>query len=139
MDISALGSAAIDRGTILFSNKFEDIDHGKLFVIMGEDEENCYGFFFINSEIDRMIQNRKVLFDMQLPLKRLNYRVILKYDSFLDCHELSYISKTQLLDEFRKGEVQRRGSLTESDLEIVLDVVRESTLFSEYEKETIFK
>ena len=31
-------------------------------VIMGEDEENCYGFFFINSEIDRMIQNKKILF-----------------------------------------------------------------------------
>lgn len=139
MDISALGGVAIGRGTILHSDKFEDIDHGKLFVIMGEDEENCYGFFFINSEIDRMIQNKKILFDMQLPLKRLNYKDILKYDSFLDCHELSYISKPKLLAEFQSGEVQRRGSLADSDLEIVLDVVRESTLFSEYEKETVFK
>lgn len=78
MDISALGSVAIGRGTILHSDKFENIDHGKLFVIMGEDEESCYGFFFINSTIDRIIQSRKALFDMQLPLKRLNYSDILK-------------------------------------------------------------
>ena len=43
-------SLLIKRGVILHSTIFEYIDHGKFFVIIGEDEENYIGLFFINSK-----------------------------------------------------------------------------------------
>ena len=41
--------SSITRGTILHSTIFEEIDHGKYFVIIGVSEEQIAGFFFINS------------------------------------------------------------------------------------------
>ena len=51
MDISPLARAVIKRGTILHSDEFDYVDHGKMFVVMGEDDTQLYGFFFINSDI----------------------------------------------------------------------------------------
>lgn len=39
-------SVLIKRGVILHSTIFEYIDHGKFFVIIGEDEDNYIGLFF---------------------------------------------------------------------------------------------
>ena len=36
----------IERGTILLSDSFTDIDHAKFFVIMGVFEDRFAGFFF---------------------------------------------------------------------------------------------
>lgn len=52
MDISPLARAVIKRGTILHSDEFDYVDHGKMFVVMGEDDTQLYGFFFINSDIN---------------------------------------------------------------------------------------
>ena len=41
---------SIGRGDILLS-EFDGIDHRKFFVVMGVNEENVCGFFFINSNI----------------------------------------------------------------------------------------
>ena len=55
MDISPLARAVIKRGTILHSDEFDYVDHGKMFVVMGEDDTQLYGFFFINSDINPKI------------------------------------------------------------------------------------
>lgn len=49
----------IDRGTILHSTMFEDIDHGKFFVIIGVNAEYVAGFFFINSNINKYIMGKQ--------------------------------------------------------------------------------
>ena len=138
MDIEALAEACIERGAILHSHEFEGIDHGKFFVIVGEDKEDLYGFFFINSNINEYLQKRPVLYRMQVPLNQKDYSDILTHNSFLDCHAITPISKTKLKNQFGEGKAQYKGNLTEEDLDIVMRTVRESDLFSDYEKETFF-
>ena len=138
MDIGALAEVYIKRGSILHSREFEGIDHGKFFVIVGEDKDDLYGFFFINSNINPYLQNRPSLYQMQIPLNQENYSDILTHNSFLDCHAITPISKTKLKGQFGEGKAQYKGELTEEDLDVVMRTVRESDLFSDYEKETYF-
>ena len=138
MDIGALADVYIKRGSILHSREFEGIDHGKFFVIVGEDKDDLYGFFFINSNINPYLQNRPALYQMQIPLNQENYSDILTHNSFLDCHAITPISKTKLKKQFGEGAAQYKGTLIEEDLDIVMRTVRESDLFSDYEKDTFF-
>ena len=138
MDIGALADVYIKRGSILHSREFEGIDHGKFFVIVGEDKDDLYGFFFINSNINPYLQKRPALYQMQIPLNQENYSEILTHNSFLDCHAITPISKKKLKNLFGVGKTQYKGELTADDLEIVMRTVRESDLFSDYEKETFF-
>ena len=49
MDVpKSLVAGSIRRGTILHSYMFEDIGHGKFFVVIGVNEKYVVGFFFIN-------------------------------------------------------------------------------------------
>ena len=72
----------IERGSILHSEIFEDIDHGKFFAVMGVSEDMLVGFFFINSRIHPAIQKRPAQFAMQYLLRKKDYD-FLRYDSFL--------------------------------------------------------
>lgn len=139
MDVSALTKLHIQRGCVLHSCKFDKIDHGKMFVIVGEDCNGFYGFFFINSNINDYIKKRKLLFEMQMPLKHSSYPQFLKYDSFLDCHELHRFPKQKLEEQFGNGDARIIGQITEEDMNLILEATRESVLFSKKEKESFFK
>lgn len=78
----SLIESKIDRGTILHSTMFENIDHGKFFVIVGVNADYVAGFFFINSNINIHIEDKQEQLDMQYPLRKADYD-FLKYDSFL--------------------------------------------------------
>lgn len=73
--------SSITRGTILHSTIFEEIDHGKYFVIIGVSEEQIAGFFFINSNIHPSLESKPEQFSMQYPMKKADYP-FLRYDSF---------------------------------------------------------
>ena len=81
----------IDRGAILHSTMFENIDHGKLFVIVGVNEEHVAGFFFINSNINIHIEGKQEQMDMQYPLRKADYS-FLRYDSFLSATRIEKYS-----------------------------------------------
>ena len=110
----------------------------KFFVVVGEDADCIVGYFFINSNINRYVQRQKLLFDMQMQIKRSNYP-FLAYDSFIGAHELKTISKTTLSNELQSGETQIKGRLTDDDLNRLLDFARSSDIFSQYEKDTYFR
>ncbi len=55
----------IERGSILLSDSFEDIDHAKFFAIVGVYEDRIAGFFFINSRIHPIVQAKPEQFIMQ--------------------------------------------------------------------------
>ncbi len=139
MDISALTKHLIKRGAILHSSEFENIGHGKFFVVMGDNGDNLYGFFFINSNINSYIQHRKALLDMQMPIKARNYPDFLTHDSFLACQALTTISKDKLEAQFAAGKARYKGALSEEDLNLALDAIRKSDLYSIQEKQTYFK
>lgn len=138
MDLpTALLSHHIDRGTILHSNMFEEIGHGKFFVIIGVTKEYVAGFFFINSEIHPSIMNKSEQFAMQYPLKCKDYP-FLKYDSFLCATNIIKRSISHLTSSIEKGDTSFIGNMIEEHINDVLEKARQSRLFSKKDKEMFF-
>lgn len=50
-----LVSTLIERGQILHSDIFDDIDHPKFFVVIGVSDKEVAGFFYINSNINTAV------------------------------------------------------------------------------------
>jgi hypothetical protein len=133
-----LTNIVINRGSILYSGEFENIDHGKFFVIIGEDDSNYVGYFFINSNINFNINNKLDFYRMQMTIKRSDYS-FLKYDSFIDCHQLSTISKNILANQINTRKTKFIEILKVEDIGLLLENLRASDLYTEKEKESFFR
>ncbi|MDE7420202.1 MAG: hypothetical protein K2N35_08335 [Muribaculaceae bacterium] len=127
----------IERGTILLSDSFEDIDHAKFFAVIGIYKNMIAGFFFINSRIHPIISSKPELFAMQYQLRRKDYD-FLRYDSFLGANELQTRSVSSIAKSMKDGQTSIVGKLTEYDLNAVLDACRNFDLFSTKEKRQFF-
>ena len=127
----------IDRGGILHSDTFDNIDHGKFFVVIGKNDDGYVGFFFINSNIHPINQKPEQM-KMQYLLRKSDYG-FLNYDSFLCCTEIQTIEKDKLDESLAQGRTIVKGVLKSEHIEEVLEMVRNSKLFTEVEKETFFK
>ena len=139
MNPTVLSNALITRGVILHAKEFDNIAHGKFFVIIGENKQAFVGFFFINSNINNYVKSRPDFMDMQMLIKHANYPEFLSHDSFIACHALSQIPKTKLAQQVECGAAQFKGTLLPEDLELLLENLRASKLYSKIEKETFFK
>lgn len=128
---------AIVRGAILLGH-FDDIDHQKFFVVIGENENQLIGFFFINSNIHNSIKQKQAQLEMQMPIKKSQYP-FLKYDSWIGANKITTISKDKIASDIITKSTQIKGNLTDDDLSLLLDAIRSSKLFSKIEKETFFK
>lgn len=127
------------RGCFLHSDDiFEYIDHGKVFVIIGEDENNYVGFFFINSNINSFITKKPSLFALQYMLYKKDYPC-LDYDSYLCCTEIKKLEKTKLAQSITEGRTKIITQLNNSHIEKILEIVRKSKLFTSQGKNTFFK
>lgn len=127
----------IERGTILHSDIFADIDHGKFFAVIGVDKDFIAGFFFINSNINKAIWNKEDQLAMQYLLKSEDYD-FLRYDSFLSATNIITRSRNELSVSIYEGRTSVVGHLKRQHLEEVLDMVRNSKLFSKMEKMRFF-
>jgi len=132
-----LSNILIKRGNIFHSCKFENIDHCKYFVVMGEDKNRYVGYFFINSNITHSIKKKQDLLDMQMHIKRSDYS-FLRYDSFIGANALSYIPKDELTMQLEKRLTTYIGNLTKEDEERLLDSLRRSKLYSAREQKAYF-
>jgi len=138
MDIgSSVAAISIRRGTVFHSTIFEEIDHGKFFVVIGENDNELVGFFFINSWVNDFIQRKPEMAKLQFPIAQSDYN-FLSHNSFLNCSTLTTIDKRKLSDSIASGETTIKGQLTTNDIDDILGKVRESKLFSKIEKETFF-
>lgn len=127
----------IQRGSILLSDSFDDIDHAKFFAIIGVFQDTIAGYFFINSRIHPIIMAKPRQLAMQYQLKKSDY-TFLRYDSFLGANELQIRSVASLAKSMQEGQTSIVGQLTDEDLASVLDACRNSNLFSEKEKQQFF-
>lgn len=127
----------IERGSILLSDCFEDIDHAKFFAIIGVHENMIAGFFFINSRIHPIIMKKPEQLAMQCQLRKNDYN-FLRYDSFLGANELQTRSISVLIESMKKGQTSIVGRLTDEDLSAVLEACRNSDLFSAKQKRNFF-
>jgi len=137
IDSIVLVELVVTRGNILHG-AFENIDHKKFFIIIGENEKHFVGFFFINSNIHQSIKNKPAQFEMQMLIKKSNYS-FLNYDSFICADKIKTINKNKIISDIVNKNTEIKGSLIEEDLETLLHVVRNSKLFSKIEKDTFFK
>ena len=127
----------IQRGTVLLSSIFEEIDHSKFFVVMGITEDYIAGFFFINSNIHPGLLNKPDQLAMQYPLKHKDYS-FLKYDSFLCATNILTKSRKDLALSISRKETVIIGNLLEQHIDEILEMVRHSKLFSKIEKKKYF-
>lgn len=128
---------SIERGSILLSDCFEDIDHAKFFVIIGVYEDMIAGFFFINSRIHPIIMNKPEQLAMQCQLRKKDYD-FLRYDSFLGANELQTRPVSVLAESMKNGQTSIIGRLTDEDLSAVLEACRNSDLFTAKQKRQFF-
>lgn len=134
MDIpSALIEIQIARGTILHSTMFQNIDHGKFFVIIGVSKDYVAGFFFINSRVNIHIEDKQAQLDMQYPLRKKDYS-FLHHDSFLCATKIEKIERSRLAETINSGITTIIGSMKEEHMEELLEKARESILFSKIQK-----
>ncbi len=124
----------IDRGTILHSTTFKDIDHGKFFLVIGVSEDKVAGFFFINSNINRALLSKPEQFEMQYPIKHSDYD-FLSYDSFVCATNISKIPIERLVSSIADGDTQIVAQMKEEHVAEILEATRKSRLFSKGDKQ----
>lgn len=127
----------LKRGAILHSNIFDNIDHGKFFAIIGEDEDKIVGVFFVNSKINNFIKTKPKLLQLQYCLSSKDYG-FLNYNSYLCCSDLVKIDKKTLVQSLVAKRSEIKGELLEEDLKIILDNINNSKVFTEVEKQKYF-
>ena len=127
----------VQRGSILHSEIFDDIGHGKFFAVIGVSDHMIAGFFFVNSRIHPAIQKKPEQFAMQYLLRKKDYD-FLKYDSFLSATEIIKLPVSRLAETIADGRTVYAGSLTEDDLTAILEACRTSDLFRPSDKRKFF-
>lgn len=127
---------SIGRGDILLS-EFDGIDHRKFFVVMGVNEENVCGFFFINSNIHPAIFNKQELLNLQYPLLHRDYE-FLKYDSFLSASNVIERKLSEISEGIKNGTTMMIGKMKDEHVADVVEMVRASNVISERHKKMFF-
>lgn len=127
----------VQRGTILLGDIFENIDHPKFFIIMGEDEHCVVGFFFINSRIHASLFNKPQQLELQYPLRKQSY-AFLHHDSFVSASTIIKITKETLVSHISEKRVQYIDNLHQDDIKQILEAVNNSNLFSKKDKQRYF-
>lgn len=130
---SLITNIVVGRGSILHSESFEDIDHGKFFVIIGENQEELVGFFFINSNISPTVQRSQKYLELQYPIHPSDYN-FLRYQSFICASSIGTLNKKNLVRSIEKNETQIIDTLKEKDLIEILEAVKASPIFSKADK-----
>lgn len=112
---------------------FENIDHGKFFVIVGISQEYVAGFFFINSRVNIHIEGKQEQLNMQYPLRKKDYS-FLHHDSFLCATKIEKIGRSKLAQTISDGTTTIIGNMKTEHMEELLEKARESRLFSRIQK-----
>lgn len=128
----------IRRGTILHSYSFvQTIGHGKFFVVIGVSQAQVTGFFFINSQINRVLQDKPAQLALQYPIFPKDYP-FLSHPSFICATEISKIPLSDIQTLIHNGQASIKGSLLPEHLAELLKAVRQSRLFTVREKKDFF-
>ena len=133
-----LVDSLVSRGQILHSDIFEDIDHAKFFVVIGISDDAVAGFFYINSEINRFINNKDEQLLMQYPLFKSDYK-FLSHDSYICATNIVKLPRSLISQSVVDGRTKIVDSLRAEHLCALLDKVRNSRLFSKKDNDEFFR
>jgi len=118
---------SVDEG-LVFKNARKQ--KPKKMVIIGVDSERqiCYGSVLVNTKMSPKSAYSESFLATQYLLLQANYPDFLKYDSYVDCGMLFSIP----LEKLMEGEYF--GSLTDSDLQGIFDVLKTTETLTNKEK-----
>ena len=129
--------ALVERGQILHSDIFEEIDHPKFFVIIGVSKDEIAGLFYINSSINRAVNRKPEQLAMQYPLSVSDYH-FLDHSSYICATDVQKIKKSELTQSIMHKRTKSVGVLKNEHLEELLNKLRNSRLFSPIIKQKFF-
>ena len=134
---NVLVESVIQRGTILYSDIFENIDHPKFFVVIGVTSDSIAGFFYINSKINENIIRKVEQYELQYKITPSDYK-FLEHDSYISATEISVLSRAVLSNSIQNKRTMIKGELRVEHLNELLQKLRASRLFSPIEKRRYF-
>lgn len=127
----------VERGQILHSDIFENIDHPKFFVIVGVTDDEVAGFFYINSKINTKVNTKPEQLQLQFPISKEDYS-FLSHDSYISATNVVTLPRYVLAQSIQTQQTLIIGQLLQNHMNEILEKVRTSKLFSKITKDKFF-
>lgn len=127
----------VERGQILYSNIFTNIDHPKFFVVIGITKDEVAGFFYINSKINTNVNSKEEQLRLQFPISKDDYD-FLSHDSYISASNIVTLSRSVIVQSLLTKQTVIKGKLLEQHLNEILDKARTSKLYSKITKDRFF-
>lgn len=134
---SELVKILVERGQILYSNIFVNIDHPKFFVVVGVTEDEVAGFFYINSRINTNVNTKEEQLRLQFPISKDDYD-FLSHDSYISATNVVTLPRDVIVRSMQSGQTLIKGKLLDNHMNDILNKVRSSRLFSKITKDRFF-
>lgn len=134
---SELVKTLVERGQILYSNIFANIDHPKFFVVVGVTEDEVAGFFYINSRINTNVNTKEEQLRLQFPISKDDYE-FLSHDSYISATNVVTLPRDVIVRSMQSGQTLIKGKLLDNHMNDILNKVRSSRLFSKITKDRFF-
>lgn len=134
---SELVKILVERGQILYSNIFANIDHPKFFVVVGVTEDEVAGFFYINSRINTNVNTKEEQLHLQFPISKADYD-FLSHDSYISATNVVTLPRDVIVRSMQSGQTLIKGKLLDNHMNDILNKVRSSRLFSKITKDRFF-
>ena len=134
---SELVKILVERGQILYSNIFANIDHPKFFVVVGVTEDEVAGFFYINSRINTNVNTKEEQLHLQFPISKDDYD-FLSHDSYISATNVVTLPRDVIVRSMQSGQTLIKGKLLDNHMNDILNKVRSSRLFSKITKDRFF-
>lgn len=134
---SELVKILVERGQILYSNIFANIDHPKFFVVVGVTEDEVAGFFYINSKINTNVNTKEEQLRLQFPISKDDYE-FLSHDSYISATNVVTLPRDVIVRSMQSGQTLVKGKLLDNHMNDILNKVRSSRLFSKITKDRFF-
>lgn len=134
---SELVKILVERGQILYSNLFANIDHPKFFVVVGVTEDEVAGFFYINSRINTNVNTKEEQLRLQFPISKDDYE-FLSHDSYISATNVVTLPRDVIVRSMQSGQTLIKGKLLDNHMNDILNKVRSSRLFSRITKDRFF-
>lgn len=132
-----LYATTIEKGDVYLS-EFEGIDHEKFFIVAGLSKDKVFACsVFINSNIHPFIRNRQHLLDLQVYIKKSNYK-FLHHDSYVDCSSPKPFDIERFKSMVQNQKCRHKGKVNTTDLQEITDTLINSDLLSEEDIELYF-
>ena len=134
---SELVKILVERGQILYSNIFANIDHPKFFVVVGVTDDEVAGFFYINSRINTNVNTKEEQLRLQFPISKDDYD-FLSHDSYISATNVVTLPRDVIVRSMQSGQTLIKGKLLDNHMNDILNKVRSSRLFSKITKDRFF-